>query len=349
MRNPIAGFFTLIFALICAPISHAQTIVNQDDRGWYNPAGNHTPSNNNTFTGLYNGTQYRSYLRFPIPASASCVQSASFELELERYYGNGSGHTLTLYDISAANVANIDLANGGGNGAAIHTDMGGGVSYGSQGGITSALVGTVLTFALPASALADMAAAAGGDFAIGLQVSPSGGGNLRALRFSTGHEARTHRIIYTDCPLMPNLTANKDVAVYDPLAQGLYATPGNDAIYTINVTNSGAGAADTDSMVIIDKLPPETIFYNGDIDDAAGPETDPVAFAQAGAGLSFAYGVDAAFSNGATAPANFAACTYTPNAGYDASVTYICLNPKGAMAAGPPDSTFDLSFRVRIK
>ncbi len=102
-----------------------------------------------------------------------------------------------------------------------------------------------------------------------------------------------------------------------------------------------------DSIEIIDALPPEVTFYNGDIDDA-GPETDPVSFTQIGAGLTFTYASDVAYSNSATKPVNFAACTYTPTAGYDPAVTYICFNPKGAMASGTPDPNFSLSFRARI-
>jgi uncharacterized repeat protein (TIGR01451 family) len=143
------------------------------------------------------------------------------------------------------------------------------------------------------------------------------------------------------------LGASKTINVFDPGALGLYAVPGNDVIYTITATNTGSGAADVDSIEIIDALPPEVTFYNGDIDDA-GPETDPVSFAQTGAGLTFTYASDVAYSNSATKPVNFAACTYTPAAGYDPAVTYICFNPKGAMASGSPDPNFSLSFRARI-
>ncbi len=154
------------------------------------------------------------------------------------------------------------------------------------------------------------------------------------------------RLFFTAVP-QAVLDPIKSNAIYDPAALGLYAVPGNDMIYTITVTNTGTGPADTDSIEIIDALPPEVTFYNGDIDDA-GPETDPVAFSQAGAGLTFTYASDVAFSNAATKPANFAACTYTPVAGYDPAVTFICFNPKGAMASGTPNPNFSLSFRARI-
>lgn len=146
-----------------------------------------------------------------------------------------------------------------------------------------------------------------------------------------------------------SLTAAKSVSVFDPTAAGLYALPGNDIISSMLVTNAGSGAADADTIVIIDEVPSEMIFYNGDMDDG-GPATNPVYFTQTGgAGLTFTYGTDAAYSDSMTRPTNMAGCNYTPSAGYDSNVTYVCFNPKGAMASGDPDPTFTVQFRARIK
>ena len=151
------------------------------------------------------------------------------------------------------------------------------------------------------------------------------------------------------CPVLTAvLSAQKSTAVYDPLSEGLYMVPGNDAIYTIDVTNTGDGPADNNSIELIDVMPSEIEFYNGDIDDG-GPETDPVAFSQAGAGLIFTYATDVAYSNAGVKPANFAACSYSPSAGYDPNVTFICIRPQGSMVAFDPDPTFQVQFRARIK
>ena len=144
------------------------------------------------------------------------------------------------------------------------------------------------------------------------------------------------------------LSASKSVSLYDPSGAGLFAIPGNDVIYTITSTNTGDGSTDIDSIFLVDELPAEVEFYNGDIDDA-GPETGAIAFSQTGAGLTFTEATDVRFSSSAAPPANFAACSYSPVAGYDPNVTYICLNPKGAMLAGTPDPSFSVSFRTRIK
>ena len=150
-------------------------------------------------------------------------------------------------------------------------------------------------------------------------------------------------------PGMGELEAEKSTAVYDPLGQGLYAIPGNDVIYTITVRNVGDGPTDAGTILLIDKLPDELEFYNGDIDDA-GPESDPVSFSQsAGAGLTFTYGDDVRYSNSAVRPSDFTSCGYGPSLGYDDAVTYLCINPQGALANGTPDPEFSVSFRARIK
>ncbi|MEM6946873.1 MAG: hypothetical protein AAF486_02160, partial [Pseudomonadota bacterium] len=74
-----------------------------------------------------------------------------------------------------------------------------------------------------------------------------------------------------------------------------------------------------------------------------------VGWSEAGTGLTFDPALDVGFSNAAARPSNFAACSYTPLAGYDPAVRYLCLNPKGAMASGDPDPTFSVSFRARIR
>ena len=175
-------------------------------------------------------------------------------------------------------------------------------------------------------------------------------GSVTNIAYATGNTTDSPNdsftVTYNGAPF-PDLQADKSVSVWDPAALGLYALPGNDVIYTISVTNAGDGTTTSDSLVLIDVMPGDVEFYNGDIDDT-GPETDPVSFAQTGAGLTYSYATDVAYSNSATAPADFSACTYSPSSGYDPNVTYICLNPGGSMAAGDPDPTFSFSFRARI-
>ncbi len=155
---------------------------------------------------------------------------------------------------------------------------------------------------------------------------------------------------YSDiCQLSALLSGSKTVSVWDPNSDGLYAIPGNDVVYVITGSNIGGGATDPGSVLLIDVMPADVEFYNADMDDG-GPETDPVAFSQSvGAGLLFNYVNDVGYSKNATKPTMFSQCNASVNSGYDAAVTYICFNPKGALTAGDPDPEFTFSFRARIK
>ena len=70
-----------------------------------------------------------------------------------------------------------------------------------------------------------------------------------------------------------------------------------------------------------------------------------------GHGLTFTLGTDLRYSIAVSAPANFAACTYTPavSNAYDPAIRYICVNPKGALASGAPAPNFTLQYKARIK
>jgi len=143
----------------------------------------------------------------------------------------------------------------------------------------------------------------------------------------------------------PVITSNKSVVMF---SASEHAILGNDVIYTLSVTNSGTAPVDTDTVFLVDTVPDEIDVYIGDIDDA-GPETDPVSFADAASGLTFDYANDVRFFNGATLPTTFTECNYTPSIGYDPNIRYVCFNPKGALSAGDPNPNFSLSFRARIK
>ena len=177
---------------------------------------------------------------------------------------------------------------------------------------------------------------------------PAGGARyLQVNRDSSSGGVRTDGVIYnTQCQPFATITASKSVSVYNPDTLNIYATPGNDVIYTITVANAGPGSASTNSMFLVDNMPNEISFYNDDQNGTNGPQTDPVIFSESGSGLTFNYNSDVAFSNAATPPADFSACNYTPvSSGYDDTVTHICFNPKGEML---PNSNWSVSFRARI-
>ena len=144
------------------------------------------------------------------------------------------------------------------------------------------------------------------------------------------------------------LEAKKGVVLFDGNVSP-YAIPGSDVIYTIKAANNGSGPVDNDTVFLVDSLPPEVTFYNGDI-DAGGPLTGVVDFDGAGSGLTFDEATDLGFSNLATKPTSFSACNYSPAVGYDPNVTFICLNPSGTMNEGVfSSSEFSVSFRAAVK
>ena len=175
----------------------------------------------------------------------------------------------------------------------------------------------------------------------------------RALSLGEVQDVECYLLLKWKLPAAPsgcsvNVSASKSVEIWDSASAGLYAIPGNDVIYSINVTHESGPNLDNETIFLVDDLPPEIIFYNGDIDDS-GPETNPVQFVDNGSGLTLDYATDVGYFNGASKPANMAGCNYTPSAGYDPAVTFICIQPSGNFKSRTPDSSFTVSFRARIE
>jgi hypothetical protein len=120
------------------------------------------------------------------------------------------------------------------------------------------------------------------------------------------------------------------------------AIPGAVVSYSILVSNSGTSTVNAATIFIRDPLP-TTVTYNNAV---------AVSFLNGAtaSGLTWSLATDVRFSNSATTPATFANCTYTPTAGFDANVKFVCIRPSGTMAgataAGQP--SFTISFQTRI-
>ena len=152
----------------------------------------------------------------------------------------------------------------------------------------------------------------------------------------------------------PALTILKSVAVYSDPVNGTINPkniPGSEVLYTLIVTNSGAGTVDNNTLVIVDPIPANTELFTGNLSGGA-----PLVFTN-GASSS---GLTCTF----TALNNFADCVdfsnndgatwnYEPNGGFDPAVTHIRFIPAGAMngdaVAGSPSPNFSLQFQVRVK
>ena len=144
----------------------------------------------------------------------------------------------------------------------------------------------------------------------------------------------------------PMLKVTKTVNVFDPDNIGLYALPGNDVIYTILVSNTGNTEITDGSILMIDTLPKELIFYNDDA-DGSGPSVGNIYIIDSGSGLTFdvsSFG----FSSTLTRPNNFSECDYTPVGTYDSLVRHVCVVPSGTMNSGSNVSEFSINFRMNI-
>ena len=157
--------------------------------------------------------------------------------------------------------------------------------------------------------------------------------------------------------LAPDLLVMKSVATTSDPFNGTTnpkAIPGATVGYTVQVTNLGFAAVDTNSIVVTDPIPANSALVVADYD---GLNPGPVAFVDGPpiSGLSYTFTSlasttdDVAFSNdgGAT-------YSYTPGDvgdGTDPAVTHIQVNPKGALAAagvgGNP--SFQILFKVRVQ
>ncbi len=124
--------------------------------------------------------------------------------------------------------------------------------------------------------------------------------------------------------------------------------PGAEVLYSIRITNTGAGTVDNNSMVIVDQIPPSTQMFVGNL----GAPSGPIAFVDSTTPPS---GISWSSSNiqfSSTLPPGPYAFTYTPSGtGYDPLVTAIRLNPQGTMApaSGGNNPYFELRFKVQIK
>ncbi|MEE9444025.1 MAG: hypothetical protein V3V19_00030 [Cocleimonas sp.] len=124
--------------------------------------------------------------------------------------------------------------------------------------------------------------------------------------------------------------------------------------YNITATNSGAGVADNNSIVITDAIPANTALY---VNDISGAGTGPVRFVDGSppSGLTYTFSSltsatdNVSFSNNGGTSYNYSP---TPDAnGVDSSVTHIKMATQGAFLgdSGSGAPSFKFKFRVKIQ
>lgn len=151
-------------------------------------------------------------------------------------------------------------------------------------------------------------------------------------------------------PPPPNIMVLKSVQNHwDPINGTVTprAIPGGEMLYTLLITNSGAGVADTDSIAITDPIPLRSSLI------VAG---SPISFADGSpaSGLSFTWGGLASLTDDVQFSSNGGVSfdyIPTPDAsGADAAVTHVRIAPRGSFSGsdGSSNPNFSITFKVII-
>jgi hypothetical protein len=165
---------------------------------------------------------------------------------------------------------------------------------------------------------------------------------------------RPQLVVVTDPP--PSFTTSLSHPLVSDPQNGTTnpkAIPGAVLTYSVNIGNTSAGYPDSNSVVVVQSVPPQAMLYVGNF---GAPGSGPVAFTQGSpsSGLTYVFTSLAsttdnlAFSNNGGASFGY---TPTPDAnGYDSAVTHIRVTPQGifAGAGGSGSPSFTLSYRVRV-
>jgi hypothetical protein len=191
-------------------------VVNAADRGWWNDdARSNNPGLNNTFVGTDFFT-YRAYFVFDLTTVPGGITSGKLDLEVEGYFGPASSEPFEVWDYTGS-IATLTTST---SDPSPYIDLGDGASY-SSGAISPSDVGSIISITLSPAAIADINAAAGGLFALGVSATALSTIS-EGFRFSAASEPRIHQL---------NLIAGPAIAPVD-------IKPGND-INPINPTSRG--------------------------------------------------------------------------------------------------------------
>jgi len=153
-------------------------------------------------------------------------------------------------------------------------------------------------------------------------------------------------VLLPDIVLVKSFLSPRDTRAFNSI--NAKSIPGSALSYQILVTNTGDGAANTDTVYLHEHLSPGTELFVGD------GTASPVLFTDSGSGLAYTFANlgsaadDLAFtSDSGAAPAY----TYTPTGdvdGYDSAVTGFQVNPKGIFQPAP-GSSFIINYSVRVR
>ncbi len=174
---------------------------NAIERGWFAETGAHSSELRNTSAGIAGDLGVlRTFLVFDLTALHDSISQATLHLELEAYLSADAQETFVVSGVVApARSMTMTYRPGAAGGQAIFDALGSGVEYG-RATITASDVGRIIEISLNDRAKADMKEAAGGLFAIGIQLEhpaarPDDDDLLKMIRFSAASEDRKHQLV----------------------------------------------------------------------------------------------------------------------------------------------------------
>lgn len=140
------------------------------DTGWIGIEGQHSSDNSNYIVGDCCGSTYNNWGVFDLSNVTGVITSAV--LSLNSYSVSGSNVLFSLFDVDAS-LADLDTTrpSGDATGQALYLDLGSGSFYGDRV-YNGSDINQVRSISLNANALSDIAASAGGQFAIGGTLQP---------------------------------------------------------------------------------------------------------------------------------------------------------------------------------
>ena len=173
----------------------------------------------------------------------------------------------------------------------------------------------------------------------------------------TGTAAQRPQLVITTARIVPALTVVKSSTVLSDPNNGSTnpkAIPGAVVRYAINVTNTNAGTADSDTTILREAVPSNMRLYVGDV---GGTGSGPVAFTNGAtaSGLTYTFTSLSSTTDGIAFSNNGGTTyTYTPVAdanGYDSAVTHFRVIPSGTFsgAAGGNNPSFQLQLRMQVR
>lgn len=156
---------------------------------------------------------------------------------------------------------------------------------------------------------------------------------------------------------MPDIIMVKTAQTYSDPINGVSnpkSIPGASILYTIQISNQGAGVADSNSIIATDQIPENTSLFVGDLN---GVGSGPIYFedGSVASGLNFTYSGlnsvtdDVYFSN--DGGLSFDYLPSPGSEGYDDNITNIMINPRGVFngALGSSNPSFLFAFRVKVR